>query len=107
MKDKYESKPIAEPHEDDNQDGQQQADELSRLGYLDYKGKIKYRKYFVVWTIIISSVWSMFVFYIVIALGKGWIELSPSVAIAVISTAFVEVLGLPAIVIRGLFNKKK
>ena len=93
---------------EENDANQVDIDSASDFDYLrleDYKGKIKYRRMFVIWTIVLSSVWSAFIFLLVTALGFEWIKLAPTVTIAIISTAFIEVLGLPAIVIHGLFSK--
>lgn len=69
-----------------------------------YDQDTKTRKWLAVWVAAVSSVWLMFVAFCVCCCR---FQMTPSVMIALLCTSTANVLGLPYIVLHGLFDNKK
>lgn len=80
-------------------DGQKKALENKR-----YSKDTWHRSYLSFWSTILSTVWILFVGFLLIFNHKMEFNLSDEVIIALLTTTTLNLLGLPLIVLRGLFN---
>ncbi len=72
----------------------------------DFHQSIKHRNILVYWVIAIVSVWLLIVSSILFLQGTSCVQLSDAVLITLLSTTTINILGLPLIILKGLFNKK-
>jgi hypothetical protein len=109
--------PIAEPSTigmpqediDASEDIDRDSDNLRRqsieLKNIRYKSNTDARNWMSVWTAVVVSLWLFAIMMVVVCNGSD-IHLSDNALIALLTTSTVKVIGLPYIVLRGLFNEK-
>jgi len=64
----------------------------------------KHRKTLVYWVMWVVSLWLFLVIFVVAISGFSFFELSDSVLITILTTTTINILGLPLIILRGLFK---
>jgi hypothetical protein len=69
-----------------------------------YRSNTEARNWMSIWTAIVVSLW-LFAILIIIIHNDEYIHLSDNVLIALLTTSTIKVIGLPLIVLRGLFYK--
>ncbi len=65
------------------------------------------RKKYAEWLFTFVVIWSLFIYIAVIATGKGFLKLSDTVVVSLITTAMANVISLFIIVTKYLFNPTK
>lgn len=78
-------------------------DEMSEQRRTRYAQDTYHRSFLVSWVVSVSSLWLFGVFLILISCGLKWIELPTSVLNVLLATTTANILGLPYIVLKGLF----
>lgn len=71
-----------------------------------YREDTAHRKYLVYWVMCLSSLWLIIVGYILCSVGFGYMVFSDTVLLMLLGTTTANVLGLPLIVLHGLFSNK-
>lgn len=69
-----------------------------------YDQDTKWRNWLAWWVVILCSFWVVCVLLLTICSGLCVLHLSDSVLIALLSSATTSVIGLPLVVLKGLFN---
>lgn len=69
-----------------------------------YSDDTKHRKYLVLWVICLSSAWLLAVTVILFLCGGGIFHFDSAVFITLLATTTATVLGLPVVVLKGLFK---
>ena len=72
-----------------------------------YSDTSKLRKHSAYWVMIVVSFWLFLVVGIVFLCGFAVMNLEASVIIALLTTTTANILGLPLVVLRGLYPKEK
>ena len=72
-----------------------------------YSDTSKLRKHSAYWVMIVVSFWLFLVVGIVFLCGFAVMSLEASVIIALLTTTTANILGLPLVVLRGLYPKEK
>lgn len=78
-------------------------DEMSEQKRTRYAQDTYHRSFLVSWVVSVSSLWLFGVFLIIISCGLKWLELPTSVLNVLLATTTANILGLPYIVLKGLF----
>ena len=84
---------------------QVQQEELSKIER--YKADTKHRENLINWTKKIVSLWLIFVCFLLILNNFLNVKLDSSVLITLLGTTTLNILGLPFIILRGLFQDNK
>lgn len=72
-----------------------------------YSDTSKLRKHSAYWVMVVVSFWLILVVSIVFFCGFECMTLEPSVIIALLTTTTANILGLPLIILQGLYPKEK
>lgn len=72
-----------------------------------YSDTSKLRKHSAYWVMIVVSLWLFLVVGIVLFCGFAFMNLEASVIIALLTTTTANILGLPLIILQGLYPKEK
>lgn len=79
---------------------------IKRLKHQRYADTSRLRKYSAFWVMLVVTLWLGGVFWVLIH-NKSDLNLSDSVLIALLTTTTVNVLGLPFIILQGLYPKER
>lgn len=72
-----------------------------------YSDTSKLRKHSAYWVMVVVSFWLLLVVSIVFFCGFECMKLEPSVIIALLTTTTVNIIGLPLVLLQGLYPKEK
>lgn len=84
---------------------QRNIQELVRLKR--YNDTSELRKHSAYWVMVVVSFWLLLVVSIVFFCGFECMKLEPSVIIALLTTTTVNIIGLPLVLLQGLYPKEK
>ena len=69
-----------------------------------YSQDTSYRKYLAVWVMVVTSLWLLAVMVVLILIGAGVLTLDSTVIVTLLATTTANVLGLPLIVLKGIYK---
>ena len=72
-----------------------------------YSDTSRLRKHSAYWVMVVVSFWLILVVSIVFFCGFECMKLEPSVIIALLTTTTVNIIGLPLVLLQGLYPKEK
>lgn len=70
-----------------------------------YNDTSRLRMHTAYWVVIVVSVWLLVVISVVVLCGLRWLHISDAVLITLLGTTTVNIIGLPFVLLQGLYHK--